>query len=123
MSQALLHRCQCPECLAPGASPAKELHRQMNRFVRTLGERQRRLYAALEARKVGRGGLQLLSLITGLHVQTIRRGLRELDNPSADLPPQRQRRPGGGRPRAEKKTGASSPTCGPCSRRKRRATR
>jgi hypothetical protein len=88
--------------LAPGENPTKELHRQMIRFFHSLGERQRRLYAALEARKFGRGGLTLLSLITGLHVQTIRRGLRELDDPSSDLPPQRSRRPGGGRPHAEK---------------------
>jgi hypothetical protein len=123
MSPTMLHQCQCPDCLAPAASPAKELHRQMNCFLHSLGERQRRLYAALEARKVGWGGLQLLSLLTGLHVQTIRRGLRELDDPSAGLPSQRQRRAGAGRPRAEKKSCASSLTCRPCSRRKPPATR
>ena len=122
MSAAGVHQCQCPDCLANGENPTKELHRQMIRFFGSLGERQRRLYAALEARKLGRGGLTRLSLITGLHVQTIRHGLRELDDPSSDLPPQRSRRPGGGRPRAEKKLHGSWRTCKPCSRRRRLAT-
>ena len=114
MSVDAIPECRCPECLAPADSPSKELHRQMLRFFRTLPERQRRLYAALEARKFGRGGLARLSLITGLHVQTIRRGLRELDAPPSELPPLRSRRPGGGRPRVEKKLRRSSTTCGTC---------
>ena len=122
MSTDPIHPCQCPDCVAPGESPTKELHRQMLRFFHSLGERQRRLYAALEARKLGRGGQRLLSLITGLHVQTIRRGLRELDGPPSDLPPHRSRRPGGGRPRAEKKLPRCWRTCAPCSGRRRAAT-
>src|SRR5437868_185242 len=108
MSIASEQQCQCPDCLASAESPVKETHRQMIRFFGTLGEKQRRLYAALEARKIGRGGQRLLSLITGLHVQTIRRGLLELDDPSSDLPPDRSRQPGGGRPRVEKKLPRSS---------------
>jgi len=121
MSAAPRRQCQCPDCLASGESPTEELHRHMLRFFYALGERQRRLYAALEARNLGRGGQTLFSLITGLHVQTIRRGLRELDDPCADLPPQRSRRPGGGRPRAGKKLRVSSRPCDPCSRRRPRA--
>ncbi len=122
MFAAPIPQCHCPDCLVPGASPTKELHRQMLLLFHSLGERQRRLYAALEARKRGRGGQRLLSLLTGLHVQTIRRGLRELDGPPSDLPPQRSRRPGGGRPRAEKKLPRCWRTCGPCSGRRRPAT-
>ena len=122
MSDAPVAACECPSCLAPDDSPTKALHRQMLRFFHALGERQRRQYAALEAPRIGRGGQRLLSLITGLHVQTIRRGLRELDDPPADLPPQRSRRPGGGRPPVEKKMPACSTTYGPCSRRRRPAT-
>ena len=122
MPAAPVHQCQCSDCLAPGESQTKELHRQMLCFFQSLGERQRRLYAALEARKFGRGGQRLLSLLTGLHVGTIRRGLRELDGLPSDLPPQRSRRPGGGRPRVEKKIQAPLRTCGPCSRRRRPAT-
>jgi hypothetical protein len=122
MSDALVPACQCPSCLASDDSPTKDLHRQMLRFFHALGERQRRLYAALEARRLGRGGQRLLSLITGLQVQTIRRGLRELDGPPSDLPPQRSRHPGGGRPPVEKKMPACSRTCVPSSRRRRPAT-
>jgi hypothetical protein len=122
MSAAPFYQCQCPDCLASAENPTKELHRRMLCFFHSLGERQRRLYAALEARKLGRGGLTRLSLITGLHVQTIRRGLRELDDPPADLPPQRSRHPGGGRPRVEKKLREFSAICAPCSRRRRPAT-
>jgi hypothetical protein len=122
MSTTSVRQCQCPDCLTSVESPTKELHRQMLCFFHSLGERQRRLYAALEARKFGRGGQVLLSLITGLHVQTIRRGLHELDEPSSDLPPDRARRPGGGRPRAEKKLQGSSMLCEPCSRRRPPAT-
>jgi hypothetical protein len=44
-----------------------------------------------------------LSLITGLHVETIRRGRRELRASLRDCPSGRLRRPGAGRP-ATKKT-------------------
>jgi len=36
--------------------------------------------------------------------KTIRRGRRELDNELEGLPPERQRKKGGGRPLSEKKT-------------------
>jgi hypothetical protein len=75
----------------------------MNLFCQCLDERQRRLYAAVEAKKLGRGGQQLLALITGLHVQTIRRGLRELDHLPAANNGDRVRQPGGGRSPVEKK--------------------
>jgi hypothetical protein len=55
----------------------------------------------------------LLSLITGLHVQTIRRGRRELAHSLAGLPPGRVRRPGAGRPPVEKKMPPWSRTCWP----------
>jgi len=121
MAATEVQLCQCPDCLTPEENPTKELHRQMLRFFCSLGEKQRRLYAAVEARKLGHGGIARLSLITSLHVQTIRRGLRELGDPSTDLPPQRSRRPGGGRPRVEKKLRRSSKSCVPCSTRRRLA--
>jgi hypothetical protein len=46
-------------------------------------------------------------LITGLNVETIRRGRRELDDSLRDCPPGRIRRPGAGRPAVGKKTPAS----------------
>jgi len=82
----------------------------MNVFVSRLDEQQRRWFAAVESARLGHGGDRLLSLITGLHVDTIRRGREELADDLSDRPADRVRLPGGGRPPAEKKTRASSPT-------------
>ena len=75
----------------------------MNLFASRLDEQQRRWYVALEAKKIGHRGAELLSQITGLHVETIRRGRRELDRELADRPVDRVRLPGAGRPRVEKR--------------------
>jgi transposase len=64
-----------------------------------LSERQRRLAAAADARALGYGGVSAVSAATGLSRATIHRGLLELDQQA--LPPERSRRPGGGRKRIE----------------------
>jgi hypothetical protein len=74
----------------------------MNVFLSRLDEQQRRWYVALEAQKLGHGGIEKMSRITGMDVSTIRRGGRELRNDLEDRPVGRIRLPGGGRPRAEK---------------------
>jgi hypothetical protein len=122
MSGLRVRSCQCPDCLTSAETPTKEQHRLMIRFFQGLGEKQRRLFAAMEARKIGHGGLRRLALITGLHVQTIRRGLRELDNPAPERVPPRVRRVGGGRPHVEKKRATLRQPCTTCSARKQRAT-
>jgi|SRR5215210_132651 len=43
-----------------------------------LDEKQRRILVASEAKAIGRGGIQVLSEITGLSRTTIRKGIREL---------------------------------------------
>jgi len=75
----------------------------MNLFLSRLDEQQRRWYAALESEKLGYGGDRRVSEITGMDVETIRRGRRELENSLADRPVERVRLPGGGRHRVEKK--------------------
>src|SRR4051794_26746878 len=66
-----------------------------------LDERARRLWAAVEARAIGRGGITRVAEATGLSRVTIRAGLKELDppiTPSGRVPATgRLRRPGGGR--------------------------
>ena len=74
----------------------------MNVFLSRLDEQQRRWYVALEAEKLGHGGIKKMSQITGMEVGTIRRGVQELRNDLAGRPVGRTRLPGGGRPRAEK---------------------
>jgi Rhodopirellula transposase DDE domain len=60
-----------------------------------LDERGRRLFAAIEVRTAGWGGLAVVSTITGLARSTINRGEDDLD--AAPLPKGRVRRRGGGR--------------------------
>jgi len=66
-----------------------------------LDERARRLWAAAEARAIGRGGISQVAEATGLSRATIRAGVQELARPVAAPEPQtpveRVRRPGGGR--------------------------
>ncbi len=61
-----------------------------------LNERQRRLWAASEARSVGRGGIAATARATGISVPTIRKGIAELES-GEHLDPGRVRKRGGGR--------------------------
>jgi hypothetical protein len=61
-----------------------------------LNERQRRLWAASEARAAGRGGIAATSRATGISVPTIRKGIAELAS-GERLEAGRVRKPGGGR--------------------------
>jgi hypothetical protein len=63
-----------------------------------LNERQRRLWAASEARAAGRGGVAATARATGMSVPTIRKGIAELGS-GERLAPRRVRRSGGGRKR------------------------
>jgi Rhodopirellula transposase DDE domain len=62
-----------------------------------LDERQRRLWAAAEARSVGRGGLAAVCRVTGMAQTTVRRGFKDLDA-SESYEAGRVRRRGAGRP-------------------------
>lgn len=70
----------------------------MRAFYRSLRENDRRRYAAVEAAKLGHGGIEYISHVLGLDPKTIRQGQRDL----ADLPERpatRVRDTGGGRKR------------------------
>jgi hypothetical protein len=103
MQGSAVHQCRCPDCQLEG-HPNQELHRLMNLLLSRLDEDHRRWYVALESLKIGHGGDRRLALITGLHVETIRRGRRELAGSLGDFPADRVRRRGGGRPALKKKT-------------------
>jgi hypothetical protein len=64
-------------------------------------ERARRIWAAVEARSLGRGGIIRVAEATGLARATIRAGLKQLDRPISEhdgtLSGTRLRPPGGGR--------------------------
>lgn len=62
-----------------------EIERQMVRFYESLGERDRRRYAAIEATKLGHGGVAYISRLLNCDAKTIGQGKLELDHsPSAD---------------------------------------
>jgi hypothetical protein len=60
----------------------------------TLNERQRRLFAATEALKLGHGGIAYVAQLLGCHRRTIERGLTELSQPDSHVPPHRARKKG-----------------------------
>src|SRR5438067_3702211 len=68
-----------------------------------LNERQCRLWAAAEARALGRGGVTRVAQATGISRKRIQAGLQELEGREETVPatakpqPERVRRPGGGR--------------------------
>lgn len=73
-----------------------EVEAQMQNFYRSLSEKDRRRYAAIEASKLGRGGVAYIRQVLQCDDRTISRGRHEL---MTDLSNQseRIRQPGGGR--------------------------
>ncbi|WP_095210160.1 hypothetical protein [Endozoicomonas ascidiicola] len=53
---------------------------QMVRFYQSLNERDRRRYAAIEAIKLGHGGIEFISQLLACDPKTIRRGIAELES-------------------------------------------
>jgi hypothetical protein len=76
---------------------APEVEELLKGFSRTLSEKDRRRYAALEAARLGRGGVQYIAGVLGCSTRTIIRGDAELDQLPEDPAAGRVRREGGGR--------------------------
>ena len=100
-----IHQCQCPNCLEQEGHPDKVLHRQINVFLLRLNEQERRWYVALESKALGYGGDSWMSKVSGMHVETIRRGRRELDEDLEGRPVDRIRLPVGVQPTRTPKLG------------------
>lgn len=73
-----------------------EIEVQMHNFYQSLSEKDRRRYAAIEAKKLGYGGSSYICRVLHCNDRTIMRGMRELEK---QLPEneKRIRVPGGGR--------------------------
>jgi hypothetical protein len=99
-----IHQCGCRLCGSNQEHPDKMMHHQMNLLLSRMDEKQRRWYAAVEANRLGHGGLKQVSEITGLAAKTIRRGQQELARELEGCPDNQVRLPGAGRPPVEKKT-------------------
>ena len=71
---------------------------KIDTMLPALNEYQRRRYLGAEAKALGRGGITLISNLSGASHKTIRQGIRELDAPDAQTPKLgRSRKEGGGR--------------------------
>ena len=75
-------------------------------FLSTLDEKERRLYAGVEAIKYGFGGDKWIANLLCMHPQTVARGRRELLSGEVDV--DRVRKAGSGRKPVEKKPPRSS---------------
>lgn len=83
----------------------EESQTRMRNFYQTLSEKDKRRYAAVEAKRLGHGGIEYVAGILGCATRTISRGIQELDFLVDDPAAGRVRRPGGGR----KKTSHPAP--------------
>jgi len=72
--------------------PAVE--RMMRRLYQSLRENDRRRYAAIEAIKLGHGGVEYVADLLGCDPKTIRQGVAELEAPD-ELDVERVRKKGG----------------------------
>lgn len=97
-----IHKCQCEICQSNKPHQDKTDHQDINLVMSQLNEKQRRLYVAHEAKRLGHGGIKKLSTITGLDEKTIRKGINELNN-KLENTPVNIRNEGGGRKSLEKK--------------------
>jgi hypothetical protein len=72
------------------------IEQQMQRYYTSLSEKDRRRYAAIEAVKLGHGGISYIGRVLNCDYRTIKAGMQELSDETA-LDEARIRRPGGGR--------------------------
>ena len=70
-----------------------EIERKMKKLFDSLSEDDRRRYAAVEASKLGHGGIDYIAKLLQCDPKTIRRGLAELEE-TADLDTIRVRKQG-----------------------------
>lgn len=73
-----------------------ELETEMRAFYQSLSEKDRRRYAAIEARKLGYGGQSYIATVLGCERHSVATGGTELRDPAA-LEQPGIRQPGGGR--------------------------
>ena len=72
---------------------APEVEGMMKRLFDSLAENDRRRYAAVEASKLGHGGIEYIASLLGCDPKTIHQGMVDLaDLP--DVPPERCRKKG-----------------------------
>ena len=98
-----IHHCECAVCQKSEDTVMVAEHRQINVLLYQLNEVQQRWYIGSLSQQRGGPSDRELMKISGMDAKTIRRGRRELSDGTAEQLGTRQRSPGGGRPKAEKK--------------------
>jgi hypothetical protein len=71
------------------------VERDMRRLYQSLSEKDRRRYAAVEAEKLGHGGLQYIANLFGCDPDTIRHGAADIEQLPEDEAEGRVRKKGG----------------------------
>ena len=71
-----------------------QVERKMKRFFDWLSEKDRRRYAAVEAAKLGHGGVEYVAHVLRCDPKTIRQGMQDLEEPQ-DQAAGRVRKKGG----------------------------
>lgn len=59
----------------------QDVEQKMKQFADWLSEKDRRRYAAIEALKLGHGGIDDIAGLFGCDPKTVRQGLRDLEQP------------------------------------------
>jgi hypothetical protein len=72
-----------------------DVERRMQALYRSLSEKDRRRYAAIEAEKVGHGGLSYVAKLFGCDPETVRHGQEDLAQLPEDEAAGRVRKKGG----------------------------
>ena len=103
MDAVLIRECECEVCRCEGDAAVVAEHRRINVLLSRLDEQQRRWLVAHESLRKGYGGDTQMAQITGMNVDTIASGRKELSGDLVGRPTDRVRLPGAGRPPAEKK--------------------
>jgi len=78
MQTSNIQRCGCRRCQRQPDHPGAVRHREINVLMSQLPEKARRLYAAIESRRMGKHGRRLFSEVTGICRSAICRGQKEL---------------------------------------------
>jgi len=73
----------------------KKVERHMRLFYDSLSEKDRRRYAAVEAEKLGHGGVEYVAEVMQCHPSTVRQGREDIFQLPKDEAPDRVRKKGG----------------------------
>ncbi len=78
-----------------------DIEQLLRQYYQSLSEKDRRRFAALEAIKLGHGGIRSIAQVLACDPHTVKDGMRELKQLPDDPVGSRVRKPGGGRKKTE----------------------